>query len=198
MHGDAHAWRAPGSQSNGLRASAPIWTPKQKSGGGGGFHKPPVSAVSPNGFSVNSSETMFIPGYNNNASNHQHHQKMSGGWSNHSWSGSVSPMSHPMQSSPMPMMQMPNNNGVAVGAAGGIHGSPLGSSPSSPGTGVFLPSSLGSSRRPSYGQGGSGSGSGSGVSGSSFLHGASPPRRFNINSTSSSHNTAISLPDELF
>jgi hypothetical protein len=118
-----------------------------------------------------------------------------GGWSNNSWSGSVSPMSYPMQSPPMPMMPMTGGS-VQGGGLGSPHG---GSSPSSPGTGVFLPSSLGSSRRPS--QGGSVKGG--------FLHGSSPPRRFNLAvnqhdvgvshiSTTQCHTSAISLPDELF
>jgi len=191
-----NAWRAPGgvSQSNnGLRASAPIWTPKQKNATKSATNAPVVETTtagynSVNFNSVNSSETVLIP-------------QKAGGWSNNSWSGSVSPMSHhPMMQS---MAMMPN--GMQGGGSSVVGSVPLsgGSSPSSPGTGVFLPSSLG--RRPSQG----GSGSGSGNAGG-FLHGSSPPRRFNLAvnhhdsvgvshiSTTQCHNSAISLPDELF
>jgi len=80
----------------------------------------------------------------------QQQQQQGAQWQPSSWSGSVS-VSPPTANglgSPV-MMPQPGPGGQQIYNYQPASPSPLGSSPSSPGTGVFLPSSLSSSRRPS-------------------------------------------------
>lgn len=145
-----------------LDASAPIWTPSPKQKGAGEEH----------GYSWarQKQRTSYAAGWRNAApyqaqttKYHQHSQQQQPG----SWSGSVSPMN-----SPMAMMMSSEHSGVLAQQPG----SPLGSSPSSPGTGVFLPSSV-SSRRHSKDSG---------------------MMKFGGASQDMSDGSTFSLPDELF